>query len=74
MDFLQNLFLPWPGGVIYVRRTFDNISPSLIMPTPILLALPSNPMATTIILVKFHRKFELFVEILNNFTDKEKQK
>lgn len=44
--------LPCPGGVIYVLRTFDKISPSLMMPTPILLALPSNPMATTIISVK----------------------
>lgn len=33
---------------MYVRRMFDKTSPSLTMPTPILLALPSNPMAITI--------------------------
>lgn len=33
---------------MYVRRTLAMTSPSRTMPTPILLALPSNPMDTTI--------------------------
>ena len=47
--------LPWPGGVIYVRRGLDKTSPSLIIPTPILLAEPSNPMAITILDYWFYK-------------------
>lgn len=38
---------------MYVRRTFAKTSPSLTMPTPILFALPSNPMAMTILVFQF---------------------
>lgn len=40
--------IPSPGGVINVRLTFDNISPSLKIPIPSLLALPSKPIDKTI--------------------------
>lgn len=40
---------PWPGGVMYVRLGFDRTSPSLMIPTPILLALPSNPITTVMV-------------------------
>lgn len=33
---------------MYVLRTFAMTSPSLVIPTPILLALPSKPIDTTI--------------------------
>ena len=40
--------LPCPGGGTYVRLTFDRTLPSAIMPMPILLALPSNPITIVI--------------------------
>lgn len=40
---------------MYVLRTFEMTSPSLTMPTPILLALPSNPIEITIFRAMLHR-------------------
>ncbi len=34
---------------MYVRLGFDRTSPSLMIPTPILLALPSNPITTVMV-------------------------
>ena len=45
--YQELLVIPSPGGVINVLLTFDNISPSLNMPIPSLLALPSKPIART---------------------------
>lgn len=44
-------FVPCPGGVIYVLLGLLNTSPFLMIPTPILLALPSKPMAITILIL-----------------------
>lgn len=54
--------LPSPGGVIYVRRTFALTSPSRVMPTPILLALPSNPIDTTIAVEFKHQTISMTVK------------
>lgn len=40
---------PWPGGGQYVRRGLLSTIPSLMMPMPILLALPSSPMMVGIL-------------------------
>ena len=40
---------PCPGGVMYVLRGLDNTTPSFMMPMPSLLALPSKPIAITIV-------------------------
>ena len=40
---------PCPGGVMYVLRGLDNTTPSFMMPMPNLLALPSKPIAITIV-------------------------
>lgn len=53
MAILSNqilLYKPSPGGVIYVLLQFDKTFPSFTTPIPNLLALPSNPRETTIML------------------------
>lgn len=50
IEILSNL--PCPGGVMYVLRIFAKTSPSRTIPTPILLAEPSNPIEITIFVGK----------------------
>lgn len=44
-------WLPSPGGGLYVSLGFDKTSPSLMMPMPNLLALPSKPREMTMVMV-----------------------
>lgn len=46
---------------MYVLRQFDNTSPSLTIPMPNLLALPSKPIAVTISLLSKHDKLKYLV-------------
>ncbi len=56
--------LPSPAGVTYVLLQFDNTCPSFTIPMPSLLALPSNPRATTMLWITLTRTKHLRIKKL----------